>query len=253
MIPEALFWSIQLKRALNPLSDIASLFFAPVCAACGRELGQGENLLCNTCRWEIPLTRFWEQEDNPLTMQLRENIPSVERAAAFFFFVHDSPFRDLIHDFKYRRRPRLASMMGQWFGAETGSFFLDIDLIIPVPLYFLRRLRRGYNQSAHLARGLSEALGKPVDLRSVYRCRNTRAQARRDGREERWENVEGAFAVRNPQKLRGRHLLLVDDVLTTGATITAFAEVIAREIPDCKISVAVLATTPRSASSYYGK
>ncbi len=226
---------------MNPLRDIASLFFPPVCAACGSPLPDGETLLCNRCRWEIPLTRYWEHDDNPLAERLREHIPVV-RVAAFYFFVHQSPFRDLIHGFKYRGRWRPAVRMGEWFGAEIASSFEDVDVIVPVPLHLRRRLKRGYNQSEYIARGIGAALGKPVDTRSAVRRKHTESQATQAGG-ERWQNVDGIFGVRKPAALAGRHVLLVDDVITTGATAVSLAEAILRAAPGCRVSIVALATT----------
>ncbi len=226
---------------MNPLRDIVSLFFPPVCAACGSPLPDGEAFLCNRCQWEIPLTRYWEHDDNPLAERLRAYIPMVH-AVAFYFFAHQSPFRDLVHDFKYRGRWRSALRMGEWFGAEITPLFADVDVIIPVPLHLRRRLRRGYNQSEYIARGIGAAMNKPVDTHSVVRSKHTKSQATQDGG-DRWDNVEGIFRVRKPANLEGRHVLLVDDVLTTGATLISLADAILRAVPDSRISIAALAAT----------
>lgn len=226
---------------MNPLRDIVSLFFPPVCAACGSPLSDGEALLCNRCRWDIPLTHYWEHDDNPLAERLRGHIPMVH-ASAFYFFTHQSQFRALIHDFKYRGRWRSALRMGEWFGAEIAPYYGDVDVIIPIPLHLRRRLKRGYNQSEYIARGIGKALGKPVDTRLVARRKHTRSQATQAGG-ERWDNVDDIFKVRKPADIAGRHVLLVDDVVTTGATVISLAEAILRAAPDCRISIAALATT----------
>ncbi len=226
---------------MNPFRDIADLFFPPVCAACGRALPEGVTFLCHYCRWEMPATRYWESDDNPLAARLRAHVP-VEHAAAFFFFAHDSGFRDLIHGFKYGGRWRSARMMGEWFGAELAPYYKDVDLIVPVPLHLRKRLKRGYNQSEYIARGIGTALGRPVAAHSVRRAAHTRSQATQKGA-DRWDNVAGAFRVRTPEVFAGRHLLLVDDVVTTGATIVSLAEAILRAAPDCRVSVAALAAT----------
>lgn len=226
------------------LKDVASLFFPPTCAACGRELKGEDDFLCPYCRWEIPLTRFWEREDNPLAERLREQLP-VERAAAFFFFAHDSNLRTLIHNFKYRRQWAAARKMGEWFGGEAREYYRDIDVIIPVPLHPLRRMKRGYNQSEYIAQGIARALGKPVDTRSVRRTKHTRPQALHTGI-DRWANVENIFRARRPETLKGKHILLVDDVLTTGATILSLAATILRAAPDARISIAAIAATRNS-------
>ncbi len=228
---------------MNPFADIWSLFFPRVCASCGRRLGDGDELLCNYCRWAIPLTGFWTERENPVRAKFDGLFP-LENASSFYFFVHQSNFRELIHDFKYRGNWRAAREMGRWYGAELAAseLYADIDLIIPVPLHMRKRIRRGYNQSEYIADGMSLAMGVPVGRGSVRRTVHNRSQAQRR-KSERWDNVEGIFAVRDPAALSGRHLLIVDDVLTTGATISSLCEAILRAVPDCRLSIATLAVS----------
>ncbi len=116
--------------------------------------------------------------------------------------------------------------------------------MVPLPLHPFKRMRRGYNQSEYLAEGIAAQLGVGVDRRSVFRSRYTAAQALKP-RRERAGNVEGAFAVRHPERLAGRHILLVDDVMTTGSTLASCIEAIVRAVPDCRVSVAALAVSRR--------
>lgn len=227
----------------SPLTDIRRLFFPPVCAACGRGLTDQDDFLCNYCRWEIPLTNFWRKPDNPVTAIFHGHLPVVN-ASAFYFFVSNSNFRDLIHDFKYHNNWLLARKMGEWYGAELASsqLYADIDLIVPVPLHIRKKIKRGYNQSEYIAEGISKATGFPLDAKSVRRSTHNTSQTRRR-KSERWQNVEGIFAVHKPDALRGKHLLLVDDVLTTGATIISLGETILKAVPDCRLSVATLAVS----------
>lgn len=227
----------------QPFADIWGLFFPKVCASCGRKLGDGGDFLCNYCRWAIPLTDFWRMADNPVRAKFDGHIP-LETASAFYFFVHGSGFRDLIHDFKYRGGWRIAEKMGEWYGSELAASDLhaDIDLIIPVPLHFRKRIMRGYNQSEYIADGISRAMGIPVDRRSVRRSIHNRSQTKRH-KKERWDNVQGIFSVRSPSALQGKHLLIVDDVLTTGATLISLCHTILRDVPDCRISIAALAVS----------
>lgn len=148
----------------------------------------------------------------------------------------------MIHGFKYRGAWRTARMMGEWYGRELrecGSYH-DVDVVVPLPLHPLKRMHRGYNQSEYIAEGIAAQLGVPVDRTSVYRRRNTAEQALRS-RRERAGNVADAFAVRHPERLAGRHILLVDDVMTTGSTLLSCAEAILQAAPDCRISIAALA------------
>ena len=227
----------------SPFRDIWRLFFPNVCAVCGCALPDGDDFMCKYCQWEMPLTRFWERKDNPVAGKFHGHLPVVN-ASSFYFFVYRSGFRDLIHDFKYRGGWSIARKMGEWYGSELAASGLydEIDLIVPVPLHIRKRISRGYNQSEYIAEGISAATGIPVDRRSVRRTTHNRSQTQRR-KSERWDNVEGIFAVRDPERLRGKHLLIVDDVLTTGATIISLGETILRAVPGCRISIATLAVS----------
>lgn len=227
----------------SPLNDIFRLFFPDVCAVCGEPLPDGGDFICTACRWQIPLTRSWERVDNPVAKKFYGQLP-LENACSFFYFVHESDFRGLIHKFKYRGGWRLAEKMGRWFGGELAGaeLYRGIDVIIPVPLHFRRRLSRGYNQSEYIAHGIGHTMGVPVDTSSVVRSRYNRSQTSRN-RQERWDNVRGIFSVRDAAKLAGKHILLVDDVLTTGATLISCGEQILHSVPGCRLSIATLAVS----------
>lgn len=223
--------------------DLSALLFPPVCPACGRPLVPGEEFVCTYCLLSAPLTEFWNEADNPLFRKFWGLVP-VERAAALLFYVRGSEWRRLIHAFKYRGAWRAARSMGSWLGrylAESGLYG-TVDLVVPLPLHPLKFLRRGYNQAEYVAEGIAAQLGVALDRSSVVRRRNTPSQALRPHR-ERAANVEGAFAVRHPERLSGRHILLVDDVVTTGSTLVACIEAILRAAPDCRVSVAALAAS----------
>lgn len=225
------------------LSDLRALLFPPVCPVCGKAMDEGARTVCTACRAAIPLTRFWEEFDNPMTQRLWGLVPVVH-ASALFFFVSSGGWRKLIHGFKYHGAWRVAREMGRWYGsylADSG-LYSDVDVVVPVPLHFRKRLKRGYNQSEYLAEGIAAELGVPVDRRSVLRCRNNPSQAL-SRKSDRWGNVEGVFGVRRPERLAGRHILLVDDVFTTGATVVACAETILQHAAGSRISIAALAVS----------
>lgn len=227
----------------NLLSDIGALIFPPICPVCGKPMGDGSRTVCTACRVEVPLTRYWEEFDNPMTRRLWGLVPVVH-ASALFFFVEGGGWRKSIHAFKYHGAWRLARDMGRWYGsylAESG-WYDTVDAVVPVPLHICKRLKRGYNQSEYLAEGIAAELGVAVDRASVIRRRNNPSQAL-SRKSDRWNNVEGIFAVRRPERLAGRHLLLVDDVFTTGATVASCADAILRSVPDCRISIATLAVS----------
>jgi ComF family protein len=221
--------------------DIFNLFFPPLCPACGRVMETGGGFLCTACQYDMPLTGYENMADNPVARRFWGLLP-LQGATAFVWFVDESGFRRVVHRFKYSGQWALARDMGRWFGrvlADTDAY-AGVDVIVPVPLHTRKVLKRGYNQSEYIARGMSAEMGVAVETRAVVRHVNNRSQTSTRGAEERWENVEGIFAVRHPERLKGRHILLVDDVLTTGATIGSCAEAILAAVPSCRVSVAAL-------------
>ena len=228
------------------LRDIASLILPRTCLACGRTLLENEGCVCLACRYNMPLTDFAKRRDNRIKL-LFENILSVEAAAAMYWFVEGTEWQRIIHNFKYHGRWFFAQKMGEWLGEELrdGGNFEGIDLIIPIPLHYRRRLMRGYNQSEQLALGVGRKMGIKCDFRSVRRHLYNDSQTSKQNF-ERWENVEDIFEVRSVEKLRGRHILLVDDVLTTGATMISCASTILKACEgDVRISIATLTVSRR--------
>ncbi len=187
----------------------------------------------------MPKTGFHLQPDNPVN-RLFYGITRVEYATALFYFIKGSKFRSLIHSLKYGGRADIGKELGNLLGIELkGSCFSDIDCIVPVPLHPAKKRSRGYNQSEMIADGTGTSLTKPVVksvlVRSVYTVTQTRKSV-----EERRENVKEAFCLKDPDLLQGNHILLVDDVVTTGSTLTACTDELLK-IPGVKVSIAVLA------------
>jgi ComF family protein len=200
---------------------------------------------CMMCRTLAPQTGFWRRADNPLAERLRNEFPIVQ-ASAFLWFVAGSPWQRAIHGFKYYNRWRTARDLGAWYGgnlADSGLYG-SVDCIVPVPLHTRRLLARGYNQAAYIAEGIASRMGVPVEDRVVRRLRNNPSQTTRSSA-GRWENVRDLFAVARPGALAGRHVLLVDDVVTTGSTLLSCTEALLRAVPDCRVSIAALAVSRR--------
>lgn len=234
------------------LSDLRRIVLPAVCPICGGRLPRGEAVVCSLCEATAPLTHLWSDAENPLRERLAGLMP-VERAAAFVWYVNGSPWREAIHRFKYGNMWRTAYNLGRWYGAclKQSGLYDDVDVVVPVPLHWRRRLSRGYNQSEYLADGIARELGAKVDNQCVTRHHYNKSQASQSHHAERWDNVEGIFRVNHPDRLRGKHLLLVDDVLTTGATVISLGTTILSETENVRLSVAVLAT-PRQTLNVEG-
>ncbi len=222
--------------------DIARLFFPHRCPLCGKELHSPSVWLCNSCVIDMPLTGFWEQDQNPLEQKFWGLLP-LNGACSLLHYRKLSPYTQLIYNFKYYNYWKTAYQMGSYFGyiLKSAKKYSSVDYILPVPLHPLRRINRGYNQSEYIARGMAKALGCKLDLRAVKRVVRNSTQTMKN-KYERWENAENIFSTRDLSHLKGKHILLVDDVITTGSTILSMAEQILKSQPDVTLSIACLAT-----------
>ncbi len=227
------------------IRSLAHLFVPRSCAVCGRVLIEGESLVCTACRWDMPLTNTCSDPENPIRQRLNA-LFLAEQACALFFYKKGSGYDQLIHRFKYQGKSALSEAMGRWFGEELrrSGLYDDVELILPVPLHPFRRIRRGYNQSEAIARGIARVLKKRVATAHLVRRVHNTSQTHHDST-DRWENVAGIFGVRNPEPLAGKHLLLVDDVLTTGATLESCADALRKAVPDCRLSAVTLAVSSK--------
>lgn len=201
--------------------DFVSLIFPNYCMACAACLVKGENLICTRCMFQMPQTNYHLDEDNPLKNRLRGRIP-VRYAMAMFKFSKSGRVQSILHALKYRNEPKLGVMLGNVYGDRmlTAGLRNAFDLIIPVPLHVSRKRKRGYNQSAMFAEGLSQKLSIPCDDNLVERKVRTATQTRKT-KLNRWQNVADVFNVRDRDAIQNKNILLVDDVITTGATIEA--------------------------------
>lgn len=216
------------------------LFFPRLCAVCGDVLQDGEEGICIRCNMDMPRTNLHRYKNNFMKQRLKDKMP-LERAASYFFYRKESNYRKILYKMKYEGRKRLAVTMGRYMAAELkeSDFFRGIDVILPVPLHPFKQKQRSYNQSEYLAQGISEVTGIEVDTTSVIRVKYTDTQTRKSPY-ARWRNVTDIFQLRCPERFVGKHVLIVDDVLTTGATISACAEALG-EVKDLSISVLTLA------------
>ena len=217
------------------------LFFPRCCAVCGASLIEGEDTICTHCNIDMPRTNYHKMKDNPVERMFWGKFP-LERATSYFFYRKGSDFRRILHQLKYGGRKELGAVMGRCMAAEllpTG-FFEDVDVVIPVPLHPRKQRARGYNQSEWIARGIAAVTGIPIDTESILRKKNTETQTRKSVFERR-DNVEGIFELQHPETLAGKHILIVDDVLTTGSTTLACASCLVN-VEGIRISILTLAT-----------
>ncbi len=232
----------------NILSDMLSLFTPSECVGCGKVLVNRLDWICVECQSMMPLTGFHTDSDNPMAQRIRALNPMVVSATAQYYYINNGRWREVIHEIKYRKGWRTAQKLGYWYGSELAEepLYRDVDLVIGVPLHPLRLLRRGYNQSEKIAEGMAKALGSHTKRGLLRRVRNNPSQVTTHSNAQRWENVHSLFEVRRPRELEGRHILLVDDVFTTGATLSSCIEAIQSRVPSCRISVATIAISRRN-------
>lgn len=226
---------------MNLWNDVTGLFFPRFCLSCGKKLGAEEWGMCIRCWSRLPFTRLEISPDNEMAKCFWGRFP-VEQAYALLYYTKGGEVAGLLHDMKYHGARRLCREMGKRTAEElkTAGFFASVDYLLPVPLARARLRERGYNQSELLARGIAEETGIPLMTDAVTRVRNNATQTHETAY-GRWSNVKGLFvATPKAGSLCGKHVLLVDDVLTTGATLVACADALS-QIEGISFSVVTLA------------
>jgi ComF family protein len=223
------------------INDFISVIFPRICAGCGNSLWKHEEVLCHFCEYHLPKTNFHHDPDNPVTRLFQGRV-NLEAATAFLFFNKGSNVQRLVHQLKYKGRKDIGIYLGEQYGnlLKNEPQFNSADVIIPVPLHKKRYMKRGYNQSEQFAIGLSGPMNLPVDKYMLSRIKATDTQTRKS-RFSRYQNVKEIFAVNAPLEWTGKHLMLVDDVITTGATLESCILAL-QVIPQVRISVVCIAT-----------
>ena len=224
------------------LKHIITLFYPRVCAACGNLLMSGEETVCLSCRCLLPKTLYEKNADNPLAKMFYGQV-DFHAVTAEFFFSKTGKVQHLLHQLKYEGNKDAGFFLGQQIGESIreSELFQDIDYLIPIPLHPKKEHIRGYNQSHVIAQGVEDVTGIPIMNDCLYRKVFTSTQTKKS-REERWDNVKDIFDIKDHERPRGCHVLVLDDVLTTGATLMAAGTTLS-QIPDIKISVATAACT----------
>ncbi|WP_439181986.1 ComF family protein [Carboxylicivirga taeanensis] len=206
---------------VNAFSAISELFYPPVCSGCGGHLLKHEKELCGMCMRRLPRTYFERRPYDNQISALMWGRCRVEMAFALFFYRKGERVQYLLQELKYRGNRALGTELGR----QLGKVILQVDknefdILLPIPLHPKKMRQRGFNQAEIIAGGLSDSLQLPVNTSNVYRNTHTSTQTKK-GRFERWQNVENIFSVQHSEQLRGKHILLIDDVITTGSTMEA--------------------------------
>lgn len=224
----------------NLLIDLVRLFFPPCCITCGDALSTGEECLCFPCLQNLPKIRYTPSEANEIEKRFWGKIP-IEHATSYFHYTKGSDFDKILFELKYHGKKEIGEIMGRYMSKSLldSGFFQGIDIIVPIPLHKKRYKKRGYNQSEWLAKGVSAITRIPMNITSVKRTIPNSTQTHKN-KWDRWEDVQNIFTIISPDEIQGKHILLVDDVLTTGATLISCASAIMK-VQGVKISILTLA------------
>jgi len=222
------------------LADFLSLLFPQLCESCNEKLSGQEKLICTNCLYQLPYTNFHQQADHIVAKQFWGKI-ELEASYALFYFTKGGRVQRLMHHLKYKNKPQIGNLLGQIAGKQLYDHekFKSVDIIIPVPLHLSRMRKRGYNQSERFAKGLAERLNAIVSVKNLVRTKATETQTQKS-RYARFDNVKSVFAIKDPEALVGKHILLVDDIMTTGSTLESCGQMLL-QIDGVKLSIATIA------------
>ncbi|MCX2680539.1 phosphoribosyltransferase family protein [Galbibacter sp. EGI 63066] len=229
-------------KAIKIANDLQNLFFPTTCLGCGKITVSNETILCVECRHQLPLTQFINENDN-LTEKIFFGRIKIENAASFLHFHKKGVVQHLIHNLKYKGHEKIGAFFGTWMGSELSQShrFNDIDMVIPVPLHKKRLRQRGYNQVSEFGKHLAKELQIPFHDDMLQRTRHTKSQAFKDSA-DRATITSGDFLVSKDELLVNKHILIVDDVVTTGTTLEACINAFPKD-KNIKTSIVTIAIT----------
>jgi len=225
---------------MNLIQDFTGLFFPQACYICGNSLFKNENIVCTRCLLHLPETGFHSELNNPVSRVFWGRVPLIS-ATALYYYKKGGSVQQLIHQLKYHGHKEIGIYLGTLLGSEIKNLpqYQNIDCILPIPLHRKKLKKRGFNQAEMIAIGIGQVLQKDVDKASVYRNISTDSQTKKS-RYSRWENVGEIFKLSTDHGLTGKQILVVDDVITTGATMEGCLQTLL-QIDGIQLSAAAIA------------
>ncbi len=230
----------MLNEIYEYIKSFSNLFYPELCISCHQKEREVYDSFCFDCFAKLPFTNFKNFRDNEFTDHFRSK-KYIETGNSLFFFVKQGHVQKLIQELKYKNKPHFGLKLGNIMGETNYGKFIreNIDIIVPVPLHKNKEIKRGYNQSQMFAQGLSKSTGKTLSVKNMIRTKNTSTQTKMN-REQRLANLKNAFSILHPEEYRDKHILIVDDVLTTGSTLLECAFAL-KNVSGIKISLATIA------------
>lgn len=232
------------KRLAKIINEINNILLPTVCFGCNAQLSRGESVLCTVCRHELPLTDYTFSKENPVDLIFYGRIP-IKKAASFLFFAKNGVVKNLLHHLKYKNQEQIGGFFGDWYGAilEREKTLDSVDVVVPVPLHPKKEKKRGYNQVALFAKKIATFIEAEYRDDILIKSTNTKSQTKKN-RLLRWESAKEVFQINPPTHKKFKHMLLVDDVITTGATMESCALAL-HQLGDVTVSVLSMAVVPR--------
>ena len=234
----------NLFRHFRPWKELLQIFFPRNCCCCGKELVGDEQMICLECLAHLPFTNYSRIPNNATEQCFMGRFP-FEAATSFLRFSQGNSTQQILHQIKYYDNYPMAKTFGKMMGEDLcdSHRFDNVDLLIPVPLHHKKEWQRGYNQSLLLCQAIAEEFPRPISTQTLYRITHTESQTSKN-REQRMENLQQVFRLRDSKRIEGKHILLIDDVITTGATTSECCKELLKA-PGVKISIASLAIANR--------